>query len=251
QLADGSNVLIAPWLGFDHFNTENAYGGAPSELDTKSTVFGLRSAWRGRMGAHVVGTVGLDVEGSFSSLNRRGSVTLPAREGDYTVFGQPPSGQVNGDTWETRIFSIAPYAQADIGGFGDRLPSVPGIPGTGVTRQTTAVDPRIAVTYQMVPRLGFKAAAGGYHQSPQASDLSAVFGNPQLDIQRGYHVLGGATFKLTEHLSLEEVVFYSKSSGLVTRSNSSTPLLAEALVQEGEGRAYGTQILLRQELAAG
>jgi hypothetical protein len=27
--------------------------------------------------------------------------------------------------------------------------------------------------------------------------------------------------------------------------------LAEALVQEGEGRAYGTQILLRQELAAG
>lgn len=270
QLADGSNVLIAPWLGFDHFNTENAYGGAPSELDTKSTVFGLRSAWRGRMGAHVVGTVGLDVEGSFSSLNRRGSVTLPAREGDYTVFGQPPSGQVNGDTWETRIFSIAPYAQADIGLFGDRLhivpgvrvepyvtgtnhrlPSVPGIPGTGVTRQTTAVDPRIAVTYQMVPRLGFKAAAGGYHQSPQASDLSAVFGNPQLDIQRGYHVLGGATFKLTEHLSLEEVVFYSKSSGLVTRSNSSTPLLAEALVQEGEGRAYGTQILLRQELAAG
>ncbi|HYQ03202.1 MAG TPA: TonB family protein [Polyangiaceae bacterium] len=270
QLTDGSTVLLAPWVGIDHIKTQASYGGAPSELDTNSTVFGFRSAWRGRLGAHVVGTVGLDVEGSFSSLTRRGSVTLPAREGDYTVFGQAPSGQVNGDAWETRIFSIAPYAQADIGLIGDRLhivpgvriepyvtgtnhrlPSVPGIPGLGITTQTTAVDPRLAVTYQMVPRLGFKAAVGGYHQSPQASDLSAVFGNPQLDIEHGYHVLGGANFKLTEHLSLEEVVFYSKSSGLVTRSNSSTPLLAEALVQEGQGRAYGTQILLRQELASG
>jgi hypothetical protein len=50
---------------------------------------------------------------------------------------------------------------------------------------------------------------------------------------------------------VEEVVFYSKSADLVTRSNSSTPLLAEALVQEGQGRAYGTQLLLRQELASG
>jgi len=64
--------------------------------------------------------------------------------------------------------------------------------------------------------------------------LSAVFGNPQLDIEHAYHVLGGANFKLTDHLSVEEVVFYSKSADLVTRSNSSTPLLAAALVQEGQ-----------------
>jgi len=270
QLADGSNVLLTPWVGVDHLKTQDSFGGAPSEVDTNSKVFGFRSAWRGRIGAHVVGTVGLDVEGSFSDLTRRGSVTLPSREGDYAVFGQAPSGQVNGDAWKTTIVSIAPYAQLDIGLVGDRLhivpglrvepyvtgtnhrlPSVPGDPGLGVTKQTTAIDPRLAVSYQMVPRLGFKAAVGGYHQSPQATDLSAVFGNPQLDIEHGYHILGGATFKLTEHLSLEEVVFYSKSAGLVTRSNSSTPLLAEALVQDGQGRAYGTQLMLRQELAAG
>src|SRR5207248_914702 len=150
------------------------------------------------------------------------SVTLPAREGDYSVFGQAPSGQVNGDNWETTIVSIAPYAQADIGLLGDRLhivpglrvepyvtgtnhrlPSVPGIPGLGVTQQTSAVDARLAASYQMVPRLGFKAAVGYYHQSPQAADLSAVFGNPRLDIEHAFHALGGANFKLTEHLSLE------------------------------------------------
>jgi TonB family protein len=270
QLSDGASVLISPWVGIDHTKTQESFGGTPTELDTKSKVFGFRSAWRGRIGDHVVTTVGLDVEGSFSKLTRTGSVTLPAREGDYSVFGQPPGGQVNGDAWNTTIVSVAPYAQADFSFLGDRLHVVPGlrvepyvtgtdhrlpavqnIPGTGVTHQTSAVDPRIAFNYQMVPRLGFKAAAGYYHQSPQAADLSAVFGNPQLDIEHAYHVLGGANFKLTEHLSLEEVVFYSKSANLVTRSNSSTPLLAESLVQEGQGRAYGTQFLLRQELAAG
>jgi hypothetical protein len=177
---------------------------------------------------------------------------------------------VNGDAWNTTIVSVAPYAQADIGLLGDRLHIVPGLriepyvtgtnkrlptvgddPGVGATRETSALDPRLAVNYQMVPRLGFKAAAGYYHQSPQGADLSSVFGNPKLDIEHAFHLLGGATFKLTEHLSVEEVVFYSKSDNLVVRSNSSTPLLAEALSQEGQGRAYGTQLLLRQELASG
>ncbi len=270
QLTDGSNVLLAPWVGVDHTNSEQSFGGTPTELDIKSKVFGVRTAFRGRIGEHVVTTVGLDVEGSFSDITRRGSITLPAREGDYAVFGQPPGGQVNGDAWKTTIVSVAPYAQADIGLLGDRLHIVPGLriepyvtgtnhrlpivgdaPGIGATRQTSALDPRLALNYQMVPRLGFKAAAGYYHQSPQGADLSSVFGNPQLDIEHAYHLLGGATFKLTEHLSVEEVVFYSKSDNLVVRSNSSTPLLAEALVQEGQGRAYGTQLLLRQELASG
>ena len=267
QFADGSSMLVSPWVGVDHTQSQESFGGTPTKLDTQSRVFGVRSAWRGRMSEHVVTTVGVDVEGNRSNLTRRGSVTLPAREGDYAVFGQPPGGQVNGDQWDTTIVSVAPYAQADFGFFGDRLhivpglrvepyitgasaryPGVRGIPPTGVTNQSSAVDPRLAANYQMLPRLGFKAAFGYYHQSPQPADLSAVFGNPLLGIEHGYNVLGGSNFKFTDQISLEEVVFYSKSSDLVTRSDSPTPLLATSLVQEGQGRAYGTQILLRHEL---
>jgi len=267
QLSDGSNVLLSPWVGIDHTRSVSAFGGAPTELDTKSKVFGLRTAWRGRMADNVVTTVGLDVEGSHSSLSRRGSVTLPAREGDFSVFGQPPGGQNNADDWDATLLSVAPYAQTDFAFLGDRLHIVPGLriepyltgasrqtprvgdtPSIGVTKQTTALDPRLSASFQLVPRLSFKAALGYYHQSPQASDLSAVFGNPLLDIEHGYNALGGTTFKFTDQISLEEVVFYSKSSDLVTRSDSTTPLLARALVQEGEGRAFGTQILLRHEL---
>jgi len=268
-LSDGGNVLLTPWVGQDHTIVRDSFGGTPTVLDTHSTNFGFRSAYRGRASEHVIITTGFDVEGSRSSLSRRGSVTLPAREGDIAVFGQPPSVLENADNWDTTILSIAPYAQADFALLGDRLHIVPGVrvepylntasrrvPGTsaddpplGVTKETTALDPRLSASFQVIPRLSFKAAWGYYHQSPEASDLSSVFGNPLLDVEHGFHLLGGDTFKFSDQISLEQVVFYSKSGALVPRNPSTTPFLAQALVQDGQGRAYGTQILLRHELS--
>ncbi|HEY2404682.1 MAG TPA: TonB-dependent receptor, partial [Polyangiaceae bacterium] len=270
QFSDGSSVFLTPWAGVDRSISRPSFGGVPTELDISSNVYGFRSAWRGRTSANTVTTVGLDVEGSRNSISRRGSLTLPAREGDIFVFGQTPGSQENSDSWDATILSVAPYAQTDIGLFGDKLHIVPGLrvepyltnasrqtPAVGdsqpigLTSEDTAVEPRLAINYQLVPRLGFKAAYGKYHQSPQASDLSSVFGNPTLGIERATHYLGGTTFKLTDHMSLEEVVFYSKSEGLVTRTLALNPPQARLLVQDGEGRAYGTQVLLRQELASG
>jgi hypothetical protein len=268
QFDDGSSVLLTPWAGHDHLVTRSSFGGAPTELDTSSNVYGFRAAYRGRTSATTVTTVGLDVEGSVSSYARTGSVTLPPREGDISVFGQPPGDQVNADTWHTATLSVAPYVQTDIGLFEDKLHIVPGVrvepfittasrltpevagsPPIGITSQSTELEPRLSSTYQMVPRLGFKGAFGFYHQSPEGSDLSSVFGNPTLGVERAFHLLGGSTFKLTDQVSFEEVLFYSKSSDLVTRNASDTPQLARALVQQGEGRAYGIQVLLRHELS--
>lgn len=267
QFSDGSSVLLTPWAGLDHLTTRASFGGTPTQLDTKTKSFGFRAAYRGRTSEHTVTTIGLDVEGGVSSLSRRGSVTLPPREGDISVFGQPPGDQVNADNWDATTLSIAPYIQTDLALFDDKLHIVPGLriepfvtsasrqtpvsgdtPSIGITQQSTEVEPRLSTTYQMLPRLGFKGAFGFYHQSPQPADLSAVFGNPKLNVERAFHLLGGSTFKITDKISLEEVLFYSKSSDLVTRSSSDTPALARALVQEGEGRAYGLQVLLRHEL---
>jgi hypothetical protein len=196
-------------------------------------------------------------------------VTLPPREGDISVFGQPPGDQVNADTWVGTTLSVAPYVQTDFALANDKLHIVPGLriepfvttasrqtpkvgdtPSIGITSQSTEAEPRLSSTYQMLPRLGFKGAFGFYHQSPQGSDLSSVFGNPTLGVERAFHLLGGSTFKLTDQISFEEVLFYSKSNDLVTRSASDTPSLARALVQKGEGRAFGIQVLLRHELSA-
>jgi TonB family protein len=269
QMTDQS-ITVTPSVGFDRQNVVSRFGGTPAQLDAKGTAFALRTTWRGELSEHVRALAGLDLEGSVMSLYRQGAVTLPPREGDVHVFGQPPGSQINVDSWNTRIGSIAPYGQVDFKLLGDRLHVVPGLrvdpyvisgdkiipasgdaPLIGYMREQSALEPRLNVRFQATDRLSAKAAFGIYHQAPAADDLSAVFGNPTLGIAKATHWLAGLSYRLTERLSAETVGFYSKSSDLVSRSQLNTPLLAQALVQEGEGRAYGGQILLRQELSSG
>lgn len=269
QFEDGTNLTFTPWGGTDHSRSLSSFGGTPTVLDVKSAEFGIRAQWRGRVAEHVALVVGLDAEGSHATLARRGSVTLPPREGDVAVFGQQPGDQVNADDWTTTIGSLAPYVQLDASLLQGKLHIIPGMrvepfvvsgsrqtpvvgdtPSIGFAHQDTVPQPRLNVTYQMLPKLGFKAAVGMYAQAPVGDDLSAVFGNPQLGISHATHVLGGVTFKLRDDVSLEQVLFYSHSTDLAVRSDSTTPKLARALLQEGEGRAFGTQVLLRKELSA-
>ena len=168
--------------------------------------------------------------------------------------------------------TIAPLrVQLDWTPFGDRLHIIPGLrvepyvisgdhaipvvgsapPQQGFAGEDTGVDPRISVRFSPVKALTLKAAAGIYHQAPAPEDLSAVFGNPNLTLSTADHVLGGASYAITENLTVEAVGFYSASSGLATRSELPTPLLGQALVSEGTGKAFGGQILLREALYKG
>jgi hypothetical protein len=54
--------------------------------------------------------------------------------------------------------------------------------------------------------------------------------------------------KFTQSLTLEVTGFFSRQTDLVTRSPLASPQQAQALVQDGFGRAYGGQLLLRQDL---
>ncbi len=270
QMPDGESVWITPSIGRDVSTYTSNFGGPPSTLDNSSDVFALRSGWRGRVLPSMVVAAGVDVEATTLTLSRSGSLTEPPREGDIHVFGQPGPDTVNADTWNTTIFTVAPYGQVDWSLFEDKLHLIPGLrvepfvvsgsrstpvqgatPAIGFTHETTAVDPRISVRYTPIKALTLKAAWGMYHQAPAPEDLSAVFGNPNLLVEVANHVLGGAAYQITDSLTVEAVGFYSTSDHLTSRSASSTPALAQALVSEGTGRAYGGQIMLRQALTKG
>jgi hypothetical protein len=65
------------------------------------------------------------------------------------------------------------------------------------------------------------------------------------------HVAAGLTARLTGTLTAQAVGFYKYLDALVSRSPLPSPDVARALVQDGEGRSYGGQFLLRQELWRG
>ncbi|HEY5959545.1 MAG TPA: TonB-dependent receptor, partial [Polyangiaceae bacterium] len=205
-----------------------------------------------------------DAELVQSTVSRSGSITTPPREGDIRVFGQPPANQVAYDNWSTTNGSAAPFAQVDLGLFGDSLHVIPGIrfeplvtrasraepyngivPSRGIEQMDGALDPRLAVRWQATKRLLLKAAIGIYHQPPFGEDMSAQFGNPRLSLSRATHYLLGTNVQLSEPLTVEFTSFYSRMDDLTVRNPASAPATGQALLGNGEGRAYGTQFMLR------
>jgi hypothetical protein len=262
----GATIAIVPSWGKDVSTLNSQYGSAQTQLRDESDVFGVRASWRGAVAKYLSVGVGVDADVTMSNIHRVGSLGAPAREGDIYVFGEPPSGQLSADSWSTTVASVAPYAEADVAPFGDTLHIVPGVrfepyvtttsrlvpqvgdtPSVGFAHEQTVVEPRISVRYAITPRISVKAAFGVYHQPPSGEDLSAVFGTPKLSPSEAEHYVLGSGVKLTRTLDVEMTAFLSESTSLVSRSTAPSPYLANALVQEGIGRSYGAQFLLRQQ----
>ncbi len=267
HLDDGSTITATPFFGFDHTAISNQFGTIPATLSEDATLFGLRAVWTGNPVHFLLLSTGIDAEVQRTSLSRFGSVNEPPREGDERVFGQAPINAVNQDTWQTTVAGLAPFVQGDIG-LADgkvhvipgarlepsvvttsrRLPTPPNIPSTGVAREDTQVEPRLAVRWDATSRITLHGALGIYHQEPLPEDLSAQFGNPLLQPSKAVHYVLGAAFHLSKPVTIEMTGFYAKQTGLATRNQSPTPEAGLSLVQDGLGRAYGTQFLLRHEL---
>jgi TonB family protein len=267
-MQDGSSVAVTPWIGNEGDDNVYVYGPQPVHLDVSTLRYGLRATYRRKLVPEATLVLGLDFQGSNSQVNRVGSLTLPSREGDIVVFGQSPGPQINFDNYSFGVVSPAAYTFVELT-FGpltivpglrfaptlltgsQLLPPVGNTPPLGYSHFDVAVDPRINVAYRLTPRLTLNAAAGLYHQVPTPADFSSVFGNPTLGLESDVQLTGGLSYRLTGTLTFEAQAFYKWIWDLVSRNPSPTPPVADALVQNEVGRAYGGQFLLRQQITKG
>ena len=277
--ADGSSVAFTPSVGYDSNDNGWNFGGTPLLLNVSAWQYAARASYRRRTASNVVLSLGLDFQGRSSTADRVGSLNLPAREGDITVFGQPPGSDLASDHWKINTLSAAPYAFSEITlgrwtltpGFrleptlidgSLQLPHSYVRPDIGYRRMDLPrnplpgplawmPNPRLSLAYRATAKLAFTAGGGVYGQTPAVEDLSPVFGNPNLTSSTAVHLSAGASYKLTGTLTLESVGFYKKLYDLVARSGSPSPPVGQSLLQTGIGRSYGGQVLLRQELSKG
>ncbi len=265
---DGSVVSITPFVGYDTTRTSLAFGTTPANLEVGTARYGVRASHRIRVFEALTVAYGIDALGSISRVRRAGSLNRPAREGDISVFGQPPGDDVNTDDFSAHILEIAPYVSADLR-LGP-LTITPGVRANALLTETTrstppqrdlppvgssqlagALEPRIAARVDLAKPLSVTASAGYYHQAPAPEDLSAVFGTPDLTYERSRHLTLGATFRMTPTTTAEVTGFAKSFDDLVARTRLPTPRLARALIQDGEGRSMGVQLLMRQSLWRG
>lgn len=262
---DGAAVDVAPWLGYDDARTADQFGARPARLQTTSWSGGLRASYRRRVARVAILSVGVDLVDTHTRVQRFGSLTIPPREGDVQAFGQPPGDDVAAADDRLHLLDAAPYIAAELR-FGPvvitpgvrvdallvegnhRVPPIGVAPVVGFSRLQWSIDPRLQVAWRASARLVVSGAVGLYHQPPDAADLTARFGNPSLGPARALHATLGASVQILPSLSAEAAAFYRQLDDLASRSALPSPPVGAALVQEGSGRAYGGQLLVRLNL---
>jgi len=266
--ADGAFVSVTPFWGYDDSRREAAFGGVPQIRQNRAFRYGLRGSYRAPLTAQLTLLVGADVQAIRSELYRQGSLTLPPREGDLYVFGQAPGNEVNADMWNSTMIDVAPFVLVEwrkgpflvVPGLrtdvflletSRQTPRIGQTPAIGLSRLLPAFDPRLAVYAFPVKNLTLSASGGLYHQPPAVEDTSAVFGTPNLGLSRAMHMSVGATLRLPHDTTIETTGFYVSHDKLVVRSRLPAPKRAQALTQDGEGRALGLQVLVRRQLRNG
>lgn len=260
---DGAGIDVTPFFGYDSARTVDTFGMTPASLATVAVEGGVRAGYRRRLGRFVTLGVGLDLLDTHTHVTRVGSLTIPPREGDLYVFGQPPGADVAAADDRFHELDAAPWASLDVrlgpvvispGLRVDALlvegnhvvPPVGNAPVVGFSRLGWTVDPRLSLRWRAHARLTLTAAAGLYHQPPDPVDLGARFGNPTLGPSRALHVVAGAEVRILPLLAAELTGFYRQLDDLVSRSALPFPPVGAALVEEGAGRSYGGELLLRQ-----
>ncbi len=101
------------WVGRDRNQDDLQVGLIPASQRVRQWVGGARASQETKLTEIATLTLGADVDGELARIERSGSLTIPAREGDLRIFGQPPGDDVNADRWTTTTVDGAGYASVD------------------------------------------------------------------------------------------------------------------------------------------
>ncbi|HEY8923237.1 MAG TPA: TonB family protein [Polyangia bacterium] len=256
-------------VGYDApFGLGVQFGQVPTSLDQRALSYTLRAlATAPLLGDAVRVSGGVDFEGQRFVLTRSGATSLvidPASAAGNAGMGASGgfAGQGSGFGADHLIVyrnDVAPFVMAALSPWRS-LTITPQLrcqiltftadsaTGAGSDGAVVSPEPRLAVRYRPSARVALRGAAGLYSQPPDPAALSPVFGNPRLVPERGAQYALGAEVEITRALHLEIDGFYKDLRRLVvTSAVAGAPLLNN----DGRGRAFGGQLLVRQELSHG
>jgi hypothetical protein len=262
RFENGATFSVTPSVGYDlPYNLGVALGNTPFQITSGQLEYNLRAIAHIPLHKMVRLDAGIDYEGTRYNLDATQNLNGGLREGDNGGFagqtGQDSSQTIATDHLLLYTDHFAPYAGLAITPIPKRLMvtaqlrvdalTFNGYPGSPRSFASSEIlpEPRLAIWFQAHPRLALRAAIGVYHQAPQSSDFSTVFGNPKLTAELGIHYVVGVEWKPTDHLHIEAQGFYKDLRNLVVRAEH----VGDAPLENGGlGRVYGGELLIREEL---
>ncbi|MFI5290633.1 MAG: TonB-dependent receptor plug domain-containing protein, partial [Polyangia bacterium] len=252
-----ATITITPSIGYDQpFQLKSSLGDTDTEIDAHTVEYALRAVARVPLASFLRLDAGLDFEGTRWNISANNA---PAggqpREGDSGGFG--PSAGVATSAINLDVDNTAPYVGLHFSFFGKRLTIDPqlridlyafsGYGGSpdAFSRVYAETEPRLSARWQIRPWVALKGAIGVYHQPPDPSAFLKQFGNPGIAPELSLHYVLGADFDPTSTLHIEVEGFYKDLRQLIVRGEDPAD---PALDNDGIGRVYGAELLVRQEL---
>ena len=259
RFSNRATLSLIASVGYDvPFQFRVATGDSISSIDPGLLSYTVRAVARIPLTSFLRLDAGLDYEGNRFTFDRTAAAAGGGGGGGMGFGGMGGGGGSSApDNLVVYTDHPAPYASATLSFFNQRLTIVPqfrleiltfaGYAGTPNAFSSTFVrpEPRLSVRYQPVRWMAIKAAIGVFDQPPQSQNFSAVFGNPKLEPEFGVHYVGGFDFQPTPTLHIEVEAFYKDLRNLIVQGELAGD---PPLINQGLGRVYGGELLVRQEL---
>ncbi len=217
--------------------------GAGTDLWTSN----IRNDLRLKLSDNITVRTGVDMQFAFSDFDLNVPVIGQSDAGD----GPNPVAGGLLDAGDVSLSYPAFYAEAETKLLED-LTLTPGIrvdhySNTG----NTTFSPRLTARYAITDEVAAKGGVGLFDQPPSPFNTLDGLGNPDLRSEKALHYALGGEWRPLEYLEFDTTLFFRDSYDLVnttseTRVNEETGQPEPVLfLNEGEGRSYGAEILLR------
>ncbi|HWV38122.1 MAG TPA: TonB-dependent receptor [Vulgatibacter sp.] len=176
------------------------------------------------------------------------------------VDAPPPPGQIPSPDYRDNLVSLA-YDQAVVQpalwteAVWQPVPGLKLVPGLRVDHDTffraTWVDPRFTTRWTLSEETTLKGSVGLYHQPPQPQYGTVELGNPDLQEEGAIQYGLGIEQRIAGPLGVDVQLYYKDLFDMVIPSNRvivrDGERVRERYANEGTGRSYGAELLLRYE----
>lgn len=114
----------------------------------------------------------------------------------------------------------------------------------------TSPQPRISFRYDILDNVAAKGGVGLFTQPSTPGSESPEFGNPNLTFEKTLQYALGVDYRPADHLEFDATVFYRDQDDVLSpssafRVNENGQTVPQIWDNEGEGRSYGLELLVR------
>ena len=253
QLGKNLKLTLSPAVGRDSITfagAQSAASGPFTSLTVGNNFFSYRMRVHGKPTPRLTLDTGIDMQARVTSFE----ALLPLD--DNLIENQgidiPPSQVLRG----SQTLGIAPYIDLGIQAT-KKLQLIPSLRVDGYMldgHNRYSIDPRLVGKYKLKSTLTAKAYVGKFSQPPQPEALDARFGNPNVQIENGYHFGLGYEWKPNRLWSLDSEIYYVDRRDVIVFTpdvirNDDGSFTFVNFQNTGRRAGYGLEAIIKREIS--